>query len=173
MNTRTVAFCCFVWAGAILSASPANALLASPILLPEGNANVSAHWENSEAIMCDGMIPASYVQRMNLGGVSMMFPADQVYPTGRKTMQLVGVCDDGTHVYELYSCPCDPTLADPELAQLASPDRLNGKANAQRAEYRSPLRRDEPEGNPPVPSSALASEDWRRHLRRSLFTLRG
>ena len=56
MNKRTIAFCCFVWAVAILSASPANARVFSPILLPAGNNNatVAGTFQFSDASVCEG-----------------------------------------------------------------------------------------------------------------------
>ena len=122
----------------------------------------------------------TYAQRMNIGGISMMFNTDQPYsPAARLVAVFAGTCNDGTIAYDLVECDAclenDGGAASSyrELAQLASLDRLNSKANTQLAEYRSPLRRDEPDSNPPAPSSALAGEDRRRHSPRFLFTLRG
>ena len=171
MKKRAVAICCFVWAGAILSASPANAKIFSANLFPTGTSgHASAHWEYSEATVCAGEGSADYAQRMNIGGSSMLFLTDQIYPVWHFDVYYLFTCNDGTNVYEAYSIAASNY---PELTQPASLDRLSGKADTQLAGYRLPLRQDEPEGNAPAPSSALAGEHRRRHSLRPWFTLRG
>lgn len=172
---KTLAFCCFAWVGVVLSASPANALMFST--QSDTSVQVSAHFVQSLGTVCDGTIQTFYLQRIKIAGHWMMVATDTIYSRGHRDLVLVRTCNDGTNIYEV----CPPCTSVPsaavssyrELAQLGSPDRLSGNANTQLAEYRSPLRRDEPDGNPPAPSSALPSEGRRRYLPGFLVTVRG
>ncbi len=174
MNKKTFAFCCVAWAGTILSASPANALIFST--QSDTSVQVSAHFVQSLGTVCDGTIQTPYLQRIKIAGHWMMVPTETIYTRGFKDLVLVRTCNDGTNIYEVCPpCTSVPSVAASsyrELAQLASHDRLSDKANTQLAEYRSPLRRDEPDGNPLAPPSALAGEGRRRYSPGSLFRVR-
>ena len=167
MNKRTVAFCCFAWAGVILSASPANALIVSTESAT--SVRVGTQFVYSPATFCDGTVQTYYLQRMRIGRKWMWVPVDLVYSAGPKDLVLESTCSDGTNVYEAF--PAISAVAASRYRELlpASLDRLDGKAKTQLGEYSSPLRRDEPDGNPRTPSSALAGEDRRRYSPRSVL----
>lgn len=138
MNKRTVAFCCFVWAGVIFSASPAEAIIVTTESIT--SVRVSSQVVYSEATFCDGTIQTYYLQRMRIGRKWMWVPVDRIYSAGSKDLVLEdSTCSDGTNVYEtLAGISAVAASRYRELALPASPDRLDGKANTQRGEYCSP-----------------------------------
>lgn len=94
MSKRLIRIASITCAVAVLSAPPADAVIASP----ESGSRVSIgnKWEAQPATICG--LSFNYVQRMTINGVSTLVPTEFIYTPGRHALVLQGTCD-GYNIY--------------------------------------------------------------------------
>ena len=95
--------CIALIVAAILSIKPANAKIATTLTLSGTHATITPVTNNSVLTLCAGIF--NHEQRMSIGGVSMLFPTEFIYPTGHFIVTLLESCG-GYNVYGLTSCLC-------------------------------------------------------------------